>query len=399
MDAQLNHAPCGFLALSNEGTILSINETLLNTLNYSTNQLIQQHINTILSKSTRVFLQFYFFPLVKLEGHIEEMYISLLKNNGEEIPVLINAVHQNSQIECILIPIKKRSEYESKILLAKKEAEAAFLEKQKAIEELNTALDELEMKQKELVELNRQNQIYKLETKKELELARKIQKLSLTEPIQHKRIHIESFYRASRELSGDSYGFYHIGDDRYGIILLDVMGHGISSALVTMSLHSLSQRVISKGFTPENVILELDNYLHTLFLNNEEDRHYCTAIYLEINTEQKVIHYINAGHPPGLWQEIDGIQLGLHSTNPPIGTFEGIIFKSKRFTYSRGDRLLLYTDGVTEPLDSTYLSRLMENNRSAPLLNLKGKIAQTLDNLVIDNRKSDDQCFILIDLK
>ncbi len=136
-----------------------------------------------------------------------------------------------------------------------------------------------------------------------------------------------------------------------------------------------------------------------MFLNNEEGRHYCTAIYLEINTEQKVIHYINAGHPPGLWQEIDGIQLGLHSTNPPIGTFEGIIFKSKRFTYSRGDRLLLYTDGVTEPLDSTHLSILMENNRSAPLLNLKGKIAQTLDNLVIDNRKSDDQCFILIDLK
>ncbi|MGN7940563.1 MULTISPECIES: hypothetical protein [Bacillaceae] len=60
---------------------------------------------------------------------------------------------------------------------------------------------------------------------------------------------------------------------------------------------------------------------------------------------------------------------------------------------------ILLRNGVTEPLDSTHLSRLMENNRSAPLLNLKGKIAQTLDNLVINNCKSDDQCFILIDLK
>src|SRR5207237_656495 len=123
--------------------------------------------------------------------------------------------------------------------------------------DLEIALKTLKTKQEELLELNKQNQKYKIDTKRELELARKIQEISLSDPITNEHIQMETFYKASRDLSGDIYGIYQIDQHRYGIMILDVMGHGISSALITMSLHSLFQRLISKGFTADIVMNEL----------------------------------------------------------------------------------------------------------------------------------------------
>ncbi|WP_419954876.1 SpoIIE family protein phosphatase [Neobacillus niacini] len=402
MDEQLNHAPCGFLTLSEDGFILEMNQTFLKILNYSHDSLIGQHVNSILTVPARLFSQFYFFPLIKLEQRVEEMYISLEAGNGEEIPVLINAllrkVNERTVLECIIIPMRKRNEFESELLLAKKETEEALKAKHKAITELETTLKKLEIQKQELLELNQQNQNYKIETQKELELARIIQETSLTDPINNYKVQMEVFYNASGELSGDIYGIYQIDQYRYGIILLDVMGHGISSALITMTLHSLFQRLISAGVPVDLVMRELDSHLHKLFHNNEEARHYSTAIYLLIDTERQKIDYVNAGHPPAIWQDPNGTQYELSSTAPPLGTFEGVVFKTNTFTYKKGGRLLLYTDGV-DPLISNYLAPLVRRTVSLPLYQLKQEILQCLNNEKNVDFKSDDETFILVDLK
>jgi phosphoserine phosphatase RsbU/P len=402
MDEQLNYAPCGFLTLSEDGLVLEINQTLLKVLHYSKDSLIGKHVNSILTVPARLFLQFYFFPLVKLEQRVEEMYISLETSKGEEIPVLINALLKRGKermvLDCIMIPMRKRNEYENELLLAKKETEEALKAKHQAISELETTLKKLEIQNEALVELNQQNQKYKIETKKELELARIIQETSLTNPINNDQFQMEVFYNASGELSGDIYGIYQIDPYRYGIILLDVMGHGISSALITMTLHSLFQRLISAGFPVDLVMKELDSHLHILFHNNEEARHYSTAIYLLIDTDKQKIDYVNAGHPPAIWQEPNGTQYELCSTAPPLGTFEGVVFKANTFTYKKGGRLLLYTDGV-DPLATNYLGPLLRNTASLPLCKLKEKILQCLHIEKNVYHKSDDESFILVDFK
>jgi phosphoserine phosphatase RsbU/P len=403
MDEQLNHAPCGFLTMSEQGIILSINQTLLKALDYNVDQLIGQHINTLLTVSSRLFYQLYFFPLIKVKGHVEEMYISLESQKGEEIPVLLNAVQRsrNNQtvFECVLIRMQQRNEYENELLMAKKEAENALEAMNKANEELEITLKRLHAKQHLLLQLNEQNQKYKMETEKELELARKIQETSLSDPINNESLQIEAYYKASSKLSGDLYGFYQIDKHRYGIILLDVMGHGISSSLITMSLHSLFHRLISVGVKAEIVMKELDNHLQELFQQNEDARHYCTAIYLVIDTVKQEIEYVNAGHPPALWQDSDGKQFELYATNPPIGTFEGIEFKTKTFTYTKGSRLLLYTDGVTDPLGSSHLYQLLGQDPAMTLYELKSRIMESLLHKENFYHKIDDQCFILVDLK
>ncbi|MBY0148709.1 SpoIIE family protein phosphatase [Neobacillus niacini] len=402
MDEQLNHAPCGFLTLSEDGFILDSNQTFLKLLNYSQDSLIGQHVNFILTVPARLFSQLYFFPLIKLEHRVEEMYISLETSKGEEIPVLINALlrreKERTVLECILIPMRKRNEYENELLLAKKDTEEALKAKHKAIMELKTTLKKLEFQKQELLELNQQNQKYKIETKKELELARIIQETSLTNPINNDKVQMEVYYNASGELSGDIYGIYQIDPYRYGIILLDVMGHGISSALITMTLHSLFQRLISAGYPVDLVMKELDSHLHKLFNSNEEARHYSTAIYLLIDTERQKVEYVNAGHPPAIWQDPDGTQYELCSSAPPLGTFEGVVFKTNTFTYRKGGRLLLYTDGI-DPLISNYLAPLVRKTVSLSLFKLKEEILQCLNHEKNVDYKSDDETFILVDLK
>lgn len=399
MDQQLNHAPCGFLTLSEEGTILAVNHTLLKILDYESEQVIGQHVNALLTVPAKLFYQLYFVPLLQLEQHIEEMYISLETNNGEEVPVLINAVRRADQeaavTECVVIPMRKRNEYENELLIARNAAEEALLAKQKANAELEIALQTLKVKQEELLAINKQNQQFRSNTKRELELARKIQENSLTEPILNDHIQIDSYYKASSDLSGDLYGFYQIDEHRYGLILLDVMGHGISSALVTMSLHPLFQRLMTQGISPDKVMKELDYHLHSLFQNDEEARHYCTAICLIIDTGRQRIDYVNAGHPPALWQDAEGTQSTLDATAPPIGMFEEAVFQSSTLDYTCGGRLLLYTDGVMDPTASCYLHRLIKDHPDLPIAELKNKILSSLQA----EPKNDDECFILVDVK
>ena len=401
MDEQLNCAPCGFLSLSEDSVIRSVNQTLCELLDLSSDVIIGQHIHSILPKSARVFYELYFMPLVQIGKRVEELYISLVAKNGKEIPVLINANKRENKsqnvIECILIPIKIRDEYENVLLNTKKELEKALLDKQKAVSELRTALKTVEEKQQELLGLYKQNQTFKIETKRELELARKIQETALTDRIFNECIHIESHYRASHELSGDIYGIYHIDKYLYGVIILDVMGHGISSALITMSLQSLFQRLIPKDGNPQTVVKELDQYLHNLFQNSEQSMYYCTVIYLLIDTAAQKIDFINGGHPPAFLQDTTGIK-ELRSSFPPIGTFEGIEFKTTTLPYEKGSRLLLYTDGVTDPFGFNHLKPLLIDNQNIPLVSLKKKIIQSIDSTEFAYHESDDQCFLVIDL-
>lgn len=402
MDEQLNHAPCGFITLTKEGTILSINTTLLKILLYSNEQqLIGKHVNIILSKSARIFFQLYFIPLITTNKFVEEMYLSLTTVHGEEIPILINASFQtNNSIFCVIVPMKKRNEFEEQLLFAKKAAEKAYHEKNEAHLELQLALKKLEEKQHELIKLNQQNTNFKVETERDLQLAKKIQETALTQDITNDNIQILSHYQASKDLSGDIYGFYQISEHQYGIILLDVMGHGISAALITMSLRSLFHRLISRGVPAEIVMQELDNNLHSLFQNNKDAWHYCTAIYLNINTSNQTVEYINAGHPPVIFQTPNGEQQELFATSPPLGTFEGVSYKSNTLQYLTDTRILLYTDGVSEPLEFNDLYSLLSASLSDPLSTVKKRIISVLTKELSDLKKhnNDDQCFILIEL-
>jgi PAS domain S-box-containing protein len=133
MDDLLNYAPCGFLAFTDNGKIVEINATLLELLGYEREELRELHIENFFSVAGRIFYQTHFFPLLKLHGKVEEIYLDLRSKTGESTPVLINAVrHERDGAifnDCIFIAMRHRNQYEDEILRAKKTAEAASVAK------------------------------------------------------------------------------------------------------------------------------------------------------------------------------------------------------------------------------------------------------------------------------
>lgn len=131
----------------------------------------------------------------------------------------------------------------------------------------------------------------------ELDLAKQVQSSVLSQPIHRDELSISASYHPSFELAGDLYSWYRLDDHRYGIILLDMMGHGISSSLVCMFISSVMQDTITRFVAPEMVIAELNRYMSQLNKKNSSVSYYFTAIYLVIDTHNKTIEYVNAGHP------------------------------------------------------------------------------------------------------
>lgn len=142
MDELLDNAPCGFLAFADDGTILAANATLVGWLGRDAADLPGRHVELLFPPGGRIFYQTHLFPLLKLHGRAEEIYLSLRGAGGEDVPVLVNAARRErggSQVnDCVFVPMRQRRRFEDEILHAKREAEEANRVKDALIEELST---------------------------------------------------------------------------------------------------------------------------------------------------------------------------------------------------------------------------------------------------------------------
>jgi sigma-B regulation protein RsbU (phosphoserine phosphatase) len=166
----LDTAPCGYLSFDDTGRILKVNKTLLTLLGYTAaDHLIGKSVESIFTIATRIFYQTHFFPLLKLHGNADEIFLTLIGADRCEWPVVCNAVRKQdggaAANHCIFVVASQRSKYEQEILTARREAEAALLENRdlimaKAESEtkgilLAQKLDELRRANEDIVEFGR----------------------------------------------------------------------------------------------------------------------------------------------------------------------------------------------------------------------------------------------------
>jgi serine phosphatase RsbU (regulator of sigma subunit) len=179
----------------------------------------------------------------------------------------------------------------------------------------------------------------------ELDLAKQVQRSVLSQPVDDDNVKIEAIYQPSFELAGDFYAWYKISENKYGIILLDMMGHGISASLVCMFISSVLQDTIKQKTEPEQVIAELNRYMNQLFMTDKLVNYYFTAIYLVLDTENQTIEYVNAGHPPGLVFMDDEVKL-LDQSCCAVGFFTNMSIKKGVLQYRHPIQIVLFTDGL-----------------------------------------------------
>ncbi len=150
MDERLDHAPCGYVSFDDEGLLTDVNATLAQWLGRSREAMVGQHIETLLTVAGRIFYQTHLFPLIKLHGKAEEIFLTLRGAGGEGVPMLANLVRVEgpgaARNECVLVPVWQRRKYEDELLAARRQAEEAL----RTNEELTRIRAELDLHAREL---------------------------------------------------------------------------------------------------------------------------------------------------------------------------------------------------------------------------------------------------------
>jgi sigma-B regulation protein RsbU (phosphoserine phosphatase) len=127
MDALLDNAPCGFLSVNDDGRVVAANATLGEMLSMKSQDIVDRHIDAIFTVPSRVFYQTHVFPTLKLQGRVNEIYVTLRDAAGDEVPVMFNAVRRPRDdrfvSDWVIMPMRQRNEYENELLKALKALE------------------------------------------------------------------------------------------------------------------------------------------------------------------------------------------------------------------------------------------------------------------------------------
>jgi PAS domain S-box-containing protein len=179
----------------------------------------------------------------------------------------------------------------------------------------------------------------------ELEMARQVQLAILpsdTPKIQG--LDIAARYVPVSAVAGDFYDFIVVDDKHVGILIADVSGHGLPSALVASMLQSALAAQSTHASDPVYVLSGLNRALYGKFQN-----HFVTAAYLFLNVKDGIAAYGGAGHPPLLrWHKgSDGVSEVL-ANGLPLGPFADPSYSAITVGLEPGDRIVLYTDGIIE---------------------------------------------------
>ena len=162
------------------------------------------------------------------------------------------------------------------------------------------------------------------------------------------RVSVKSLYKPAEELGGDTYDFRWLDDDHLMVYLVDVSGHGVGPALMSVSVHNL----LRSGTFGLETLLQPDAVLAQLNRQFQMDRHggnYFTIWYGVFEASTRTLRYSNAGHPPAL--AMDGAASGpeqLCACSVPVGILEDTTFATCTYVVPPDTEILLYSDGALE---------------------------------------------------
>jgi signal transduction histidine kinase len=126
MQGPIDRAPCGFAAFGRDGVVREVNTTLLEVLGAKREDVVGRPFEELLTIPSRIFYQTHFFPLLKLQSRVEEVFMTMRGANGD-VAMLTNAAlrEQEDVFDCVLMRLRERQKWEDEILRAKRLAEDA----------------------------------------------------------------------------------------------------------------------------------------------------------------------------------------------------------------------------------------------------------------------------------
>jgi len=238
-------------------------------------------------------------------------------------------------------------------------AEAARNAAQAELLALNAELEErVQQRTHQLHEKNQQME-------EELQMARELQIALLPQqfptvppnvPAQESALRFLSLYFPTGNVGGDFFSVFPLGETAAGVLICDVMGHGVRSALVTGMIRGLVENHARVAANPGELLTEI-NRSFSVILKQAGTTMFATCFYLVADVQQAELRFANAGHPAALRLErrkaiVEKLQADGRS-GPAMGIFPGAKYRTTTRSLVEGDLIVLFTDGLFEVEDSS----------------------------------------------
>lgn len=241
---------------------------------------------------------------------------------------------------------------------------------------------------------------------KELEFARQIQHSALPSvfPPYPNRTDFDIYAQmhTAKEVGGDFYDFYLLGEDKLAFLIADVSGKGIPAAMFMMTAKTLIKSLVESGIDASEAFTRANNKL----CENNEAGMFVTAWLGILDLNTGLLKYVNAGHNPPLIKR-NGTYFEYICSKPNfiLAGMENIKYKANEIQLSPGDEVFLYTDGVTEANNISYElfseDRLLESlneKKSLTVKQLCNKVKNDVDRFVGNALQSDDITMLAVKL-
>jgi phosphoserine phosphatase RsbU/P len=280
-----------------------------------------------------------------------------------------------------------------------------YIEKPKGLDEFEVLFARIEAQlriadlHRELTERNRLLESAYKKLNFELELARKVQLALMPRPPKPRGVlRLAVRYTPANQLGGDVYDFYRLENNRLGILVADVSGHGVNSAMLSGMVKALAAPLSIAVLEPGELLAALDVAGEQFF----PEGYFCTGFYLIADEETGLVRYAGVGHPPAIIAGPNGPRI--LQSNPGmlgIGMVDGTAGSADRL--EAGESLVIYTDGLTDAMDPSdtlfgedRLKTLLQSHHGADPGEILNQVQEALDKHTSPGRPSDDINIIVL---
>ena len=234
----------------------------------------------------------------------------------------------------------------------------------------------------------------------ELDLARKIQESLLpARLLEMGPVTVRATFQPAAEVGGDYFDVFPLSDERLVVAIGDVAGHGLSTGLLMASLKSSVAALVHEGYGGT----ELIGKVNSLVLEQAQTRTMVTLSVIEIDLANDRIVLANAGHPPAYVIDGESDPRELLVSSLPVGT-RLCRPMSLQHPFSKGSRLLLYSDGLVEaasasgePFGYARLERILEKSAKLPGAELTAAILAALGDHTKETPLADDLTVLVVE--
>jgi sigma-B regulation protein RsbU (phosphoserine phosphatase) len=279
-------------------------------------------------------------------------------------------------------------------------------EKKRAAEKLAKLAEELRAKNESL--------------EQDLEMARELQCALMPQRFpnfphhaaeQDSAVRFYPFFRPSMIVSGDFFDVLDIADDKAGLFICDVMGHGVRAALVAAIVRSVVSEMRPLWTKPGELLVAINRAMLGAFRNSDITL-FASAFYVVADLTKGQLRYANAGHPNPL--HLTRSANGSAATasplmgarpGPALGLFDGAKYETFRCKLSSRDVVLLFTDGLFEVegfggelYDYQKLSRAVGDRTELPAVELCRSLIDEVQQFSATQEFNDDVCLVAMDI-